>query len=89
VQEAVVLKCFAEAEVGDHDDNPGDEAGYGGDIHEPVEDGGAGVGDVKVGEQGDRPGKEDGDVRDAVSVSDAEELGCFVTQRHRVEDSGA
>ena len=84
VKLAMVDKCLAEAEIGDHDDDPGDEAGDGGDVHEPVEDCGASVGDVKVCKKRKHPSEQDRNVRHTSSVRDAEELRRLVVQRHRV-----
>ena len=64
VEHVVVDEGGAEAEVGYHYDDPGDEAGDGGDVDEPVEDCCAGVGDVEKGEKSECPGEEDGDVWD-------------------------
>ena len=85
---AIVDECLAEAEVGDHDDDPGKEAGDGGDIYEPVEDRGTSVGDVEVCEQGKHPGEQNCNIRHTSSVGDTEELRCLAVERHRVQHSG-
>ena len=89
MKNAVEDHSFAEADVGDHDDDPGDEAGNGGDVGEPEEDLGAGVGDVEVGKETDYPGSEDGDVWDAFFAGSAEDLGGFAVEGHAIEDARA
>ena len=85
VQQAVVLERGAEAQVCDHDDDPGDEARDCADVDEPVEHRGARVGHVEVCQQREHPCEEHRDVRDTVLVGAVENLGRLARQGHRVQ----
>ena len=70
----------AEAEVGYHNYDPSDEARDCRYIDKPVENGGAGVGDVEIGEEREGPCKKNGYIRNAVSIGDAEHFWSLVAQ---------
>ena len=89
MQQAVILECGAEAQVRDHDNDPGDEARDGADVDEPVEHRDARVGHVEVRQQREHPCEEHRDVRDTVLVGAVENLGRLACQRHRIQHTRA
>lgn len=89
MQQAVILECGAEAQVRDHDDDPGDETRDGADVDEPVEHRDSRVGHVEVRQQREYPCEEHRDVRDTVLVGAVEKLGRLACQRHRIQHTRA
>jgi hypothetical protein len=77
-EEILKLHSLAEAEVGDHNDDPSDEAGDGGDVGEPSEDLRAAAVEGEIGEETDSPGDKDGAVRDSSLGGAGEELRGLV-----------
>lgn len=75
----------AETEVGYEDDDPGDEARDGGDVCEPVEDGGAAVAYVEKRETADTEGEEHSYPGNTSFVAAEEDLGGLVCEGERVE----
>lgn len=80
---------LAEADVGDENNNPGNVARDGADVHEPVEDSSTRVGDVEEGEETERPGEEDSGPGDTLLIGFAEYLGGLVVEGHGVENTAA
>ena len=73
-----------EADVGDGDGHPGEEAGDGGEVLEPLEDvcgAGARGGAGEVGEEGDGPGYEDAEVGHAAVRRGRSQFGYLVGER--------
>ncbi|SPQ18434.1 b29f935e-0d0f-448a-93c7-e4b30d5efc30 [Thermothielavioides terrestris] len=89
VQQALDGQRGTEAQVGHHDDDPGDEARNGRHVGEPAEDAGAVLRHVEVGQQADGPGGEDGEVGHAAAVGAGEDAGRLARGRHRVQHARA
>lgn len=85
----VVGHGFAEADVCDHDNDPGDETGDGGDVGEPSENLRSGARHVEVGEESDCPCCQNSSPWYAFLRRLAEELGRFAVKSHSVKDTGA
>ena len=84
VKHIVENHCFAEADVSDKDDDPGDEARDGGDVGKPIENCGAVAADVQESQASDGESEKDCNPRYAVSVATKEDFGSLVGQSKRV-----
>lgn len=89
MEEVLILHGFAEAQVGDDTDDPGDEARDGGDVDEPVEDHRACLADTEKRQQSHRPGGQDGRIGHASFSRSCKNGGCLAADSQRVQDSGA
>lgn len=79
--------CFAEADVGDEDDDPCDKARDCGNVGEPVEYCGAIAADVQESQTSDGESEENGNPRYTVLIATKENLWCLISQSERVKHS--
>jgi hypothetical protein len=73
----MVLKCGAEAKIGDHYHDPGNEARDCGDVDEPVENCSTSIRDIKVRQECEDPSEEHSNIWDSAFVGMTEEFGAW------------